>query len=128
MKDAWKKHDNLWKRFRKETEIRKDIIVVANGIERGVHLQVGEYDENQEQILDRPGKASGGYRYNDTGPRNISTMREVALALLEACDFVEESNPTWARLHDGDLAKKATRAVRELVKSRELPPIIRLPE
>lgn len=28
--------------------------------------------------------------------RNVATMRELALALWAACDFVERSNPGWA--------------------------------
>jgi hypothetical protein len=74
--DSWEKADAVRRLSTKTYEIRHDIRVEAHGVERGVRVILkGDVD---------------------TGPRNVSTMRELALAILDACDFVEEKNPRWA--------------------------------
>lgn len=88
--DAWKKSDAVRRLNTKTWELRADIRVDAMGTERGVRLTLSE------DIPGRTGMGVGSKRYIDTGARNISTMRELAQAILDACDFVEEKNPTWA--------------------------------
>lgn len=84
--DAWKKADAVRRLNTKTWEIRADIRIAARATDRGVELTLIQEDKS----------GFGIPRFHSTGPRNISTMREVAEALLEACDFVEEKNPTWA--------------------------------
>lgn len=86
--DAWKQMHDLQKRFTKEWEIRYDLEVTALAHRRCVRLRVGEYSLPSADSRPRPQLA--------ITERNISTMRELAGALLAACDFVEQSNPKWA--------------------------------
>jgi hypothetical protein len=83
-KDAWKQEHDLHEKFTKEWDVRPDLSVVALACDRTVRFDL---------------------RYSDDGPlkmgrwhstqRNVGTMRELANALLDACDFVEASNPKW---------------------------------
>lgn len=85
--DAWKKADAIRKLNTKTWEIRSDIRVDAMGIDRGVRVTL--IHKNAAHPLDIP-------RWHSTGSRSTSTMRELAQAILDACDFVEEKNPKWA--------------------------------
>lgn len=76
MSDAWKQLDDLQRKYTQEIEVRRDLVVTALGTERGVRLTLGARSTQ----------------------RNVSTMRELAQALLEACAFVEDANPEWAGL------------------------------
>ncbi len=83
--DAWKKMDDLRRANTPTWEPRNDLRVTAYGCGRVVRLEIGE-----------PTKIGlSKFHWNGT-TRNISTMRELAHALLEACDFVEQANPGWA--------------------------------
>lgn len=87
--DAWKKADAVRRLNTKTWELRADIRVDAKATERGVELTL---------YKDMPGTTGGPLNrtWINTGARNIDTMRELAQAILEACDFVEERNPAWA--------------------------------
>lgn len=74
-----------------EVDVRHDIVVAALGLDRAVMLTFRETDHDKDALDKRR------YRYHTT-QRNVSTMRELAQALLDACDFVDESNPVWASL------------------------------
>lgn len=87
--DAWKQAHDLFERYTKAVKPRPDIEIVAHACDRGVELRVGE-------LLLRP-DVIHKYDWSSTGRRNVDTMREVAEAILDACDFVEQSNPTWAK-------------------------------
>ena len=86
MDDAWKQMQDLVDRYSQDWEVRRDIRVVALACERGVRLEIAA----------GPPDDLGMRHWADTGKRNVSTMRELAQALLDACDFVDEANPTWA--------------------------------
>lgn len=89
--DAWQKLDAIHRLNTKTWEIRAGIRITGEATERGVRITL---------IEDVPGAVRfgvGSKRYQDTGPRNVSTMREVAQAILDACDFVEAKNPEWAK-------------------------------
>lgn len=91
-KDAWEQFQDLRKKFTQEVEVRKDIVVTARALDRGVELRLRDKDWHD--------KGPVGHSIA-TGPRNIKTMRELAQAILDACDFVESSNPEWAsRIQD----------------------------
>lgn len=92
MTDAWEQLHDLLKGFTEETSVRHDIRVVARACDRGVELQIAKFDYTKDQF--DPRRTS----WQSTRPRNISTMRELAQALLDACDFVEQSNPEWAAI------------------------------
>lgn len=85
--DAWKQHLDLLDTFTQSAEVRKDLRVTAHATDRAVELIV--YYPSTGKRFEMP-------RYHTTGPRNVGTMRELANAILAACDFVDESNPTWA--------------------------------
>lgn len=84
--DAWKQHHDLLERFTRRFEPRNDLAVVAHACDRSVELSLG---------TPRNGRSLLRYNWHST-KRNVRTMRELAEALLAACDFVEEMNPTWA--------------------------------
>jgi hypothetical protein len=86
--DAWKKEHKLLEKYTRSTEVRKDIEVIARGCARGVELILWDMPKGPFDVK---------RNYKSTGKRNVSTMRELAEALLEACDFVEKSNPEWAK-------------------------------
>lgn len=91
MTDAWQQLDDLQEKYTREVDVRHDLLVTALGLERGVKLTLMETNYNKAPLdKDR-------YRYHST-QRNVSTMRELAQALLDACDFVDQSNPVWASL------------------------------
>lgn len=91
MSDAWEQLYDLQKKYTKEVEVRHDLLVVALGLERAVMLTLVETDHDKDALDKRR------HRYHST-QRNVSTMRELAQALLDACDFVDQSNPVWAGL------------------------------
>lgn len=72
--DAWLQLCNLLERFTQERMVRRDLIVTALATERKVRLRT------DPSVTDH----------------NVGTMRELAEAILVACDFVDDSNPTWA--------------------------------
>jgi hypothetical protein len=84
--DAFKQYYNLLDKFTQEYEVRPDIEVHAYAWDRSVELVLLEKSPDRLK-LDRA---------HSTGKRNIATMRELAQALLDACDFVEQHNPEWA--------------------------------
>lgn len=90
MTDAWKQLDDLRTKYTTETEIRPNLIVTALGLERTVRLTFVETDT-------RVGEADKRRRRYHSTQRNVSTMRELAEAILEACYFVECANPEWAQ-------------------------------
>jgi hypothetical protein len=83
--DAWEQYHNLVDGLIEEYEVRKDIEVRALAHKRAVELTL--YSDNKPLMR----------TWQSTGPRNVSTMRELANALNAACDYVEEKNPSWAR-------------------------------
>lgn len=91
MKDAWLQHHELLKKFTIITDIRSDLRVKAHACDRSVELVL---------IQDNPNHDGRGFKgaklYHSTGHRNVGTLRELANAILEACDFVDASNPKWA--------------------------------
>lgn len=95
--DAWKQYNDLIEKYTTRTDVRTDLVVYALAYDRGVEVRVGELNPNW------PG-GSDPYRFNwsSTGRRNVDTMRELAQAILDACDFVDESNPEWARIPTGE--------------------------
>lgn len=97
IKDAWKQKYDLYRKFTKTWYVRQDLRVRALATERCVEFGLGEYK-------DRAKFGSWGYEFakDNVTQRNVSTMRELALTLWAACDFVDASNPTWAS-HGGTL-------------------------
>lgn len=91
--DAWKQVADLQEKYSQDYEVRPDLLVQALGVDRNVRLTLfGERD------------GEFGQRSFKETQRNVKTMRELAYALLDACAFVEQSNPTWAGLFpDGQL-------------------------
>lgn len=85
--DAWKQMDELLERYTKRTDVRPDITVVAHATQRGVELIV--WDDPALNPLSKRG-------YKSTGKRNVGALRELAQAINDACDFVQQSNPEWA--------------------------------
>ena len=75
--DAWYVHRKLLELYTKTFKPRNDITVVARGCHRSVELEL-------DSFLGRS--------------HNIGTMRELAQALIDACDFVEASNPKWTEM------------------------------
>ena len=88
--DAWYQHHNLISKYTKEVDVgsTKNLSVVALAHERGVELSIGTAIETN-----RFGREMS---WTSTGKRNVATMRELAKAINDACDFVEENNPKWA--------------------------------
>lgn len=96
MKDAWQRLNELLERFIKEWDVRPDLSVTAHACDRSVEFQIGEARVDHHGPLDVRDK----FIWHSAGRRNVSTMRELAQALLDACDFVDASNPEWAALPD----------------------------
>lgn len=94
--DAWKALDDLVRENSTEVQVRPDITVEALGCERAVRLSL-RYEKGEGLKPDR---------WHDTGPRNVSTMRKVARALLDACDFVDAANPEWASHHGAKIVNR----------------------
>lgn len=88
--DAWKKLFDLWEENGKTFEVRDDLVVQALGPDRSVRLTMYEHTT--------PGDEHDFKRRYIATDRNISTMRELAQALLDACDFVEACNPHWTEV------------------------------
>lgn len=88
--DAWKQLDDLYERFTRAIDVRPDLKVEAFGCERSVRFTWSEYDHTKDKLDPR-------HKRSHSTERNVSTMRELAEALLLACDFVEHVNPVWAR-------------------------------
>lgn len=82
--DAWKRYYDLLNELSTRVEVRSDIHVTAKAYDRGVELVLFDGTEPLKR------------NFISTGSRNIGTMRELAKALNDACDFVEEQNPKWA--------------------------------
>lgn len=91
-KDAWKQHYDLLDKFTQDWKPRPDLLVQALAWDRTVRLSL-----RGERV--GPGTV-GPYSWKST-QRNISTMRELARDILAACDFVEQSNPTWTEKGKG---------------------------
>ena len=70
--DAWRQLHDLLEKYTKEWDFRPDLEVVADATGRCIRL----------------GDVS----------HNVDTIREYVAILGEACDFVEQANPEWARL------------------------------
>jgi hypothetical protein len=88
-KDAWEQLHDLWEENSKEWKVRPDLKVFARGPDRGVELRVGT---SKRKVMDQT------FWNFYTTDRNVGTMRELAQALLDACDFVDAVNPEWAGL------------------------------
>lgn len=82
--DAWQQYADLHERFTLANEVRPDLRVVALACQRGVRLELAEFREDGERV------------WSTSGKRNVATMRELAAALIAACDFVDAANPEWA--------------------------------
>lgn len=87
--DAWKQLLDVQDRFTRAIDVRPDLKVEAFGCERSVRFTWTDEDHTKD-VLDPRRK-----RHHWT-ERNVSTMRELAEALLAACDFVDHVNPGWA--------------------------------
>lgn len=85
--DAWKIYHDLLVKYTLKIEVRSDIKVYGHATDRSVELILIDYQSDKLKI-----------KTKSTGKRNIATMRELATALNEACDFVEEQNPKWASI------------------------------
>lgn len=99
MTDAWEQVADLEEKYTEEVEVRRDLVVTALGLERGVMFTLIETDHDYDTLDKRH------YRHHST-QRNVSTMRELAQALLDACDFVEQANPVWAQLLDRPVVRE----------------------
>lgn len=87
--DAWKKYLDVINEFTEEYVVREnDIEVTAFGWDRGVEVTL--YEKIDKSKFGRE------YASISTGRRSVATMREFAVAILDACDFVDEVNPGWA--------------------------------
>lgn len=91
--DAWKQYSDLFSRFYTSVKVREDLIVEALGVERTVRFTLKTDNPNAR------GPFSIDRWFRHSTQRNVSTMRELAQALLDACDFVDASNPQWASKH-----------------------------
>ncbi len=85
--DAWEQRHHLMIEYTQEWEVRSDLKVTAQGCDRCVQLAVG---------LGVPHPKFPWMQKFHYTQRNVDTMRELAGALLAACDLVEKANPTWA--------------------------------
>lgn len=92
VKDAWRQAHELFEKFTQRVEIRPDLSVTAHACDRSVEVAISKIDYSKSRW------DKGYCTWHTSGQRNVSTMRELAQAILEACDFVEASNPTWASL------------------------------
>lgn len=90
MKDAWKQKHDLLDKYTITTDVRNDLRVMALACDRNVVVAIAKVDYTKATF------EKGYLAWQSSGPRNVSTMREFANAILEACDFVDASNPTWA--------------------------------
>jgi hypothetical protein len=88
MTDAWKQWNDIYDAHYEEWEVRADLKVEALGVERAVRLSLGERRNDDHPVYKWKWKRV---------QRNVSTMRELAEAILAACDSVERSNPIWAK-------------------------------
>lgn len=88
--DAWEQYSDIRIANTHTWQVRRDLRVIAKGVDRGVALAVGAV----------PYKGLFGTSYLPVIERdgNVRTMRELAYALLAACDAVEAANPTWAEV------------------------------
>lgn len=93
--DAWKQHHDLLEKYTQEWTPRVDLKVWAHATDRAVEIEVGERRVPEPEGLTKLTK----WIWHGSGQRNVGTMRELAHAILEACDFVDESNPVWAEGH-----------------------------
>ena len=84
--DAWQQRADLLDRFHEEWNVRHDLRVEALACDRGVRLGLA-YPRTGDPF---------DMREWHTTQRNVGTMRELAQALLAACDFVDAANPEWA--------------------------------
>lgn len=84
--DAWKQFLDMCDNFTMKVEIRKDLEVTALAHQRGVKLAFKEPHPHMHGI----------WTEKESTQRNVGTMRELAEALLAACDFVDKHNPEWA--------------------------------
>ena len=89
--DAWKQHYVLLEQFTREWDVRPDLGVTAHGCDRCVELSLAYPKHDESNTLEM-------VQWHTT-KRNVSTMRELAAAIVAACDFVDESNPVWAEHH-----------------------------
>lgn len=87
--DAWKQYHDIVKKYTKELEYRENLKVVAKAHERHVLICAAE---------PVPGKSRHdiGYLHWIEIRKNITSAREFAECILDACDFVEQNNPEWA--------------------------------
>lgn len=85
--DAFKKLLRLYEENTREWLPRPDLKVEALGCDRNVRLSLGTPVQDPLDIR--------RYSWHST-QRNVSTFRELAEAILAACDFVEAVNPAWA--------------------------------
>lgn len=85
--DAWKQHNDLVNKFTARWAVRNDLVVTAKAYDRSVELSVSEYIDSDLTL---------NKKWHVTR-RNVGTMRELAQALEDACDFVEKHNPEWAK-------------------------------
>ena len=97
-KDAWKQVSDLYSKYTKRWHVRPDLRVTAKAADRCVEFSLGKYQRSPMF-----GHMTWDFSADRTTTRNVGTMRELAYVLLAACDFVEESNPSWA---DNPSAKK----------------------
>lgn len=86
-KDAWQQLYDLISEYTREWRPRDDLHVIAHATDRCVEFILWDQKPPAGSLEMR--------RYRST-KRNVGTMRELAEAILDACDFVEESNPEWA--------------------------------
>lgn len=99
MDDAWKQHLDLLERFTHEIEVRPDLTVTGLAWDRCVRFTLSKDNPNHDPKYG----PKGAIKYHST-TRNVGTMRELALALLAACDFVDANNPVWASNHEPNFA------------------------
>lgn len=95
--DAYQQKSELYKKYSKDWNVRQDLAVRANGTDRSVTLRVG-YIEDSPKFLGS-GNTPKGKDGRAIITRNVITMRELAQAILDACDFVDGVNPKWAQGH-----------------------------
>lgn len=89
--DAWEQVHRLWEEYTKDWQVRPDLKVTALGTDRTVRLAVGR--DPMYSLDPHPNPVERQFAVTD---RNVNTMRELAEALLAACDFVDAANPEWA--------------------------------
>lgn len=84
--DAWKQYHDLLEKYTLVVEPRQDLEVFGHATDRSVEVIV--YEDGPRLLR----------KHLSTGKRNVDTMRELAKAINDACDFVEKHNPTWASI------------------------------